>query len=121
MSLVPPENNEDVMRMFQEVWSSSICQVLKKVSGEEFESRVLDSNPISGKEEPAGVWTLFSASARFTGEIGFFVSASDAKLLSSLLTGGVPDDAAVQSDDLRNTVAEFFRRTRSGGFARSQG
>lgn len=97
------------MRMFQEVWSSSICQVLKKVSGEEFESRVLDSNPISGKEEPAGVWTLFSASARFTGEIGFFVSASDAKLLSSLLTGGVPDDAAVQSDDLRNTVAEFFR------------
>jgi flagellar motor switch protein FliN/FliY len=96
--------------MFQEVWSSSICQVLKKVSGEEFDSKVLDSKPISGTDELAGVWSLFSASARLTGEIGFFVSESDAKLLSGLVMRGMPNETAVHTDDLRTTVAEFFRR-----------
>ena len=44
---VPSEQHENVMRMFQEVCSSSICRVLKQLSGEEFDfqSTGLKSNP----------------------------------------------------------------------------
>lgn len=110
MTPVPPEHDENAVKMFQEVWSSSICQALKQMSGEEFNSRVLDSIPISGKDDLAGVWTVFSVSARLIGEIGFFVPESDAIQLSGLLTGGVLHDAAVHSDEPRDTVAGFFRR-----------
>lgn len=110
MTPAPPEHEENVVRMFQEVWSSSICQVLNQMSGEQFESRILDSDPISGKDERPGVWALFSASARLMGEIGFFIPESGATQLLGLLTGGAPHEAAVHSDDLRDTAAGFFRR-----------
>jgi len=104
------EVDENVIKMFQEVWSSSICQVLNQLSGEEFDSRVTDSIPIVGKDELAGVWIRFSAAAGLTGEIGFFVSKADALLLSGLLMGEAPDEIAELSGDRCNAFAEVCRR-----------
>lgn len=110
MTPAPPDHEESVIRMFQEVWSSSICQVLSEVSGEEFDSRIPDSDPISGKDELPGIWALFSVSPRLVGEIGLFIPESGAKQLLGLLTRGVPHEAAEHSDHLRDAVAGFFRR-----------
>jgi len=104
------ELDQDAMKVFQEVWSSSICQALKQISGEDFEVRVVDSIPISGSDESAGVWVRFSASAGMAGEIGFFVSEPDALLLSGLLTGQAPERSAEPAGDFREAVAEVFRQ-----------
>jgi len=110
LTQAPSELDERVMKMFHEVWSSSICQVLKQISGGEFEARVMDSITTAGNEEPAGVWVRFSASARLTGEIGFFVSNTDALKLLGLLRGEAPEQTTDPSGDPREAVAEVFRR-----------
>jgi flagellar motor switch protein FliN/FliY len=102
--------DEKVIKLFLEVWSSSICQVLSQLSGEKFDSRVLDSSPVLGKDESDGVWIHFSASAGLTGEMGFFVSKADALLLSGLQTGEAPSESAEVSGDVCNGLTEVFRR-----------
>ena len=110
MTHIPPESDENLMGWFQEVWSSSICQVLKRTSGEDFNPRVLDVKPISGKDDIAGVWTCFALSAQLKGEIGFFVSEADALLLSGLLAKEAPKKNAALAEDHRAAVVQFFCR-----------
>lgn len=110
MIRVASEPNESVLKMFQEVWSSSICQVLKQLTDTEFEARVLDSSPDSVSKDSTGVWVRFSASARLTGEIAFFVSDADALLLSQLVRGQASQQSAEVSSDDREALAELFRR-----------
>lgn len=104
------ETDESLRGWFQEVWSSSICQVLKQTSGEEFSPRVLDLKPMPRKDDTAGVWTCFALSAQLKGGIGFFVSESDASVLSCLLAKERPKENAELAPDLRAAVSQFFRR-----------
>ena len=110
MSSESSQVDQNAIKVFQETWSFSICEALKQSSREEFESRVLDSDPISAKNALAGVWARFAAAGQLAGEIGLFVSGSDALLLSRLLAGKPADEATELSDDLRNVLAEFCRR-----------
>ena len=104
------EPNESALKMFEEVWSTSICQVLKQLTDGEFEARVLDSGPISVSKDSTGLWVRFSASARLTGEIAFFVSNTDALILSQLFRGQASKQSEEVSSEDREAVAELFRR-----------
>jgi flagellar motor switch protein FliN/FliY len=95
--------------MLQEVWRSTICQALKQSSGEEFGCRFLDSNPTSTKQELPRVWTLFSASAQLTGEIGLFLSEADASVLCRLIRGGSPEESAEHSGCPEESLAAFLQ------------
>lgn len=110
MTQAASEFDPNVVKMFQEVWTSSLCQALKQISGEDFEARVTDSAPVSGNEEPAGVWTCFLASARLSGEVGISISQPDALLLADLLRESAPEQTAQLAGDLREAVAEVLRR-----------
>ena len=110
MSHTASRPDPNVFTKFQQVWSSSICQVLNQISGETFEAQVVDSVPFSNTGEAAGVWMRFSASAGLNGEISFFVSQADALLVSGLLAGKAPNENAEATDDLRETVAAVFRQ-----------
>jgi flagellar motor switch protein FliN/FliY len=107
---VASEFDQNVLKMFQEVWSSSICQVLKEIFDEDFNARVTDSIPVSGNEESAKVWIRFSASGRLSGEIDVCVSQHDAVLLSGPLRGAAPQQVGEPSGDLGEPVAEVWRR-----------
>ena len=104
------ERNESVLKMFQEVWSSSIYKVLKQLTSGEFEARVLDSTPVSANADSSGVWSRFAATGPLTGEFALFVLKPDALLLYQLLSGQVPEERAEISSEVRETVAELFRR-----------
>jgi flagellar motor switch protein FliN/FliY len=106
---MPYKFDEHVVAMFKEVWSSSICQVLKQISDQEFRARVTDSTPLSEEEALAGLWICFSATGRLSGEIGCFVSHSDAWLLSGLVRREEPQQNAEPSGDFREEVADVFR------------
>jgi len=110
LTQVASEFDPNVVKMFQEVFSSSICQVLKQISGEDFEARVIDSAPVSGNEESGEVWVRFSASGRLSGEIGVCVSQADAALLSGLPRGVAPEQAAELRAELREPMAEVLRQ-----------
>jgi flagellar motor switch protein FliN/FliY len=96
--------------MFQEVWPSSIYKVLKRLTGGEFEARVLESTPVSVNADSSGVWSRFAATGLLTGEFALFVSKSDALLLYQLMRGKVSEECAEISSEVRETVAELFRR-----------
>ena len=104
------EPNESALKMFQEVWSSSIYKVLKQLTGEEFEARVLDSTPVPVNVDSSGVWGRFAATGPLTGEFALFVSKPGALLLYQLLRGQVSEENAEISSEARETVAELFRR-----------
>lgn len=110
MTQVASELDPNLVKIFHDVCSSSICRALKQISPEDFEAPVMDSTPISGDEESAGVWVRFSAPAWLTGEIGFFVSQPDAFLLSGLLRRQAPEKSAELEGGLREAVAEVFHR-----------
>jgi len=102
--------NVSVLKMFQEVWSSSIYKVLKQLTGGEFEARGLDSIPASLNSDSSGVWSRFAATGPLTGEFALFVSKPDALLLYQLLRGQISEESAEISSEAREAVAELFRR-----------
>lgn len=110
MSPLPTNVDEQVVRMFPEVCSASLCQVLGQVSGEQFTSAVIDLVPPPERGEQDGVWARCICSGTLTGEIGFFISKQDALRLSVSLTGEPADESVELPGTLRIALAGLFRR-----------